>query len=90
MGNKNKIQIAHILFRDFDIWDPPISSVPQPYQVARLLFSMRYVANIRDPPVRSVPQPYHISPAGLQKSLVCSNHGEKINPIEHTFLFHIV
>jgi hypothetical protein len=33
MGNKNKIQIAHVLFRDSDIWDPLVSRVSQPYQV---------------------------------------------------------
>jgi hypothetical protein len=35
-GEKNKIQIAHVLFRYFDIWDSPVSSIPQPYQVGIL------------------------------------------------------
>jgi hypothetical protein len=25
-GNKNEIQIAHVLFRDSDIWDPPVAA----------------------------------------------------------------
>jgi hypothetical protein len=33
MGNKNKIQIAHVSFRYSDILDPPVSSVPPHYQV---------------------------------------------------------
>jgi hypothetical protein len=89
MGNKNKIRIAHVLFKDSDIWDPPVSSVPQPYQVAGLLFSMQYVADIRDPPVRSVPQPYHISRAGLKRKVkYAAITGNKIkNQIDQTFLF---
>jgi hypothetical protein len=36
MRIKNKIQITHVLFRGSNIWDPSISSVPQPYQVQNL------------------------------------------------------